>query len=181
MTMCTASDNVEARGTREGEPSGLPLPSILLWGWWCILALLRRLPVPEKELTRFLKFAAVGITGAIIDFSFLNIFHFVLGWTKFWANTGSFSIGVLNNFFWNRRWTFPESQTRPVPQQLLTFFSVYVVGYVINQLVFLGSDAYLYSHMFPPAISVNLAKATANIVALFWNFGANRLSTYRGL
>ena len=62
-----------------------------------------------------------------------------------------------------------------------TFFAVYVVGYFINQTVFLTSDAYLFSHLFVPAISVNLAKALANLVGLFWNFSANRLSTYRGL
>ncbi len=139
------------------------------------------LPIPEKEATRFIKFAIVGTLGAAIDFSLLNFFHFVLGWTKFWANTGSFSIGVLSNFTWNRLWTFPESRSRPIYTQLPMFFSVYIVGYIINQTVFLSSDAYIYSHFFAPALSVNLAKATANLVGLFWNFGANRLSTYRGL
>ncbi len=139
------------------------------------------LPVPEKELTRFIKFAMVGTLGAIIDFSLLNFFHFVLGWTKFWANTGSFSIGVLSNFTWNRLWTFPESRSRPIYTQLPMFFAVYVVGYIINQTVFLSTDAFIYSHFFVPTISVNLAKATANIIGLFWNFGANRISTYRGL
>ena len=143
--------------------------------------LLRKLPIPEREITRFLKFAAVGLLGAIIDFSFLNLFHFVLGWPKFWANTGSFSLGVMSNFTWNRLWTFPESRERPISTQLPMFFAVYVVGYFINQAIFLSTDAYVYSHLFVPAISVNLAKATANIIGLFWNFGANRVSTYRGL
>jgi len=142
---------------------------------------LYRLPIPPKEVKRFLKFATVGLSGAFIDFFFLNFFHFVLGWSKFWANTGSFSLGVLNNFIWNRHWTFPESRSRAVHSQLVTFFGVYVIGYFINQMVFLGSDAYIYSHFLGPALSVNLAKATANIIALFWNFGANRLITYRGL
>ena len=143
--------------------------------------LIGRLPIPEKEAARFIKFSIVGTLGAIIDFSFLNIFHFALGWTKFWANTGSFSLGVLSNFTWNRLWTFPESRARPIRTQLPMFFGVYIIGYIINQTVFLSSDAYIYSHFFAPALSVNLAKATANIIGLFWNFGANRISTYRGL
>ena len=143
--------------------------------------LISYLPIPEKEATRFIKFAMVGTLGAAIDFSLLNFFHFVLGWTKFWANTGSFSIGVLSNFTWNRLWTFPESRSRPIHTQLPMFFGVYIIGYIINQTVFLSSDAYIYSHFFAPALSVNLAKATANIIGLFWNFGANRISTYRGL
>lgn len=139
------------------------------------------LPLPERELTRFLKFAVVGTLGAAIDFSLLNFFHFVLGWSKFWANTGSFSTAVLSNFTWNRLWTFPESRTRPVRNQLPIFFAVYVIGYFINQATFLGSDAYIFSHFFSPAVSVNLAKALANLIGLFWNFSANRVSTYRGL
>jgi putative flippase GtrA len=31
------------------------------------------------------------------------------------------------------------------------------------------------------ALAFNLAKAIAIVVVLFWNFGANRLWTYRGL
>jgi len=155
-------------------PSVRPLPAMLL-------PLLDYLPFPERELSRFLKFATVGLLGAIIDFSFLNIFHFALGWPKFWANTGSFSLGVLSNFVWNRMWTFPESRERPISTQLPMFFGVYVVGYFINQAIFLSSDAYIYSHFFIPALSVNFAKATANLIGLFWNFGANRVSTYRGL
>ncbi len=171
---------------RSHPPGRFPL----LGYWWVRLrhgfyALLqrvgRRIPLPEKEITRFLKFAMVGTLGAAIDFSLLNVFHFVFGWTKFWANTGSFSIAVCSNFLWNRYWTFPESRSRPVHKQLPMFFAVYVVGYFINQSVFLGSDAYLFSRFLPPALSVNLAKALANLVGLFWNFTANRFSTYRGL
>ncbi len=177
---------IETNRPYEGEEQKVGLPAFLVDRFppqarERLEAWVHRLPVPAKEIHRFFKFALVGITGAIIDFSFLNFFHFVLGWSKFWANTGSFSIGVLNNFFWNRRWTFPESRERPVPRQLASFFSVYIIGYFINQAVFLGSDAYIYSHFLAPALSVNMAKATANIVALFWNFGANRISTYRGL
>ena len=146
-----------------------------------IVEILERLPIPQKEVNRFLKFAVVGTLGAFIDFSLLNFFHFYLGWTKFWANTGSFSIAVFSNFTWNRLWTFPESRSRPLRTQLPMFFAVYVVGYFINQGVFLGSDAYIFSHFFAPALSVNLAKALANLIGLFWNFGANRVSTYRGL
>lgn len=166
-------------------------PRARFWAdvWASFNALLRMLvglaarytPVPEQELTRFVKFAMVGTLGAAIDFSLLNFFHFVLGWPKFWANTASFSIAVWNNFMLNRHWTFPESRSRPVHTQMPSFFGVYVVGYFINQGVFLGSDAYVFSRFLAPAFSVNLAKALANLVGLFWNFGANRLSTYRGL
>jgi putative flippase GtrA len=51
----------------------------------------------------------------------------------------------------------------------------------INTLTFLGSYALIWSHVAGPAWSYNLAKATASGVTLFWNFGANRAWTWRGL
>jgi len=159
----------------------LPGPQLLAPVRRYLRRIVSHLPLPEKELGRFVRFSMVGTLGATIDFTLLNIFHFGLGWTKFWANTGSFSLSVFSNFTWNRLWTFPESRDRPLRTQMPMFFAVYVVGYIINQSVFLGSDAFVYSHFFGAALSVNLAKASASLVALLWNFTANRLWTYKGL
>ena len=51
---------------------------------------------------------------------------------------------------------------------------------MINNLIVVGLDAVLVSYIGEPW-SYNLAKAVAIVVVLFWNFGANRLWTYRGL
>lgn len=152
------------------RPEGLPMPGIL-----------EHLPISQRELIRFLKFALVGALGTVIDFSLLNLFHFGLGWPKGVANTASVFVAVLSNFTWNRLWTFPESRRRPLRSQLPMFLSVYAVGYLLNQALFLGSYTLIFGPRFAPALAVNLAKALANLLGLFWNFGANRLSTYRGL
>jgi len=123
----------------------------------------------------------VGALGTVIDFSLLNLFHFGLGWPKGLANTASVFVAVLSNFTWNRLWTFPESRRRPLRSQLPMFLSVYAVGYLLNQGIFLGSYALFFGHLFAPTLAVNLAKALANLLGLFWNFGANRVTTYRGL
>jgi len=151
----------------------------------------------RRELGRFLRFAVVGALGTVVDFSVLNLLVQLAGVPKVWANTCSFSVAVLSNFTWNRLWSFPESRSRPIWSQLGQFASVNVVGLVINQALFLGLDRFVLGEvglLAGPVSAVagavgishftaafNLAKAIAIIVVLFWNFGANRLWTYRDL
>ncbi len=134
-----------------------------------------------RELHRFARFGIVGATGFLVDFGILNLLLFVAGFAPWLANTCSFSIAVSHTFTWNRIWTFPESRRRPIVHQLVQFFVVNLVGLGINQAVFLGSNAVLWQKVAIDATAWNLAKATASGVALFWNFGANRVWTWRGL
>ncbi len=133
----------------------------------------------RRELTRFIKFGIVGTIGAVVDFSVLNLGIQIFGLDKWLANTFSFSAAVLSNFTWNRLWTFPESRDRAVGTQLVQFVIVNVVGYAINQAIFLSLDHYLFSSW--GTLGYNLAKAIAIGVVLFWNFGANRVWTYKGI
>ncbi|MCX7671134.1 MAG: GtrA family protein [Anaerolineae bacterium] len=135
----------------------------------------------RREFERFLRFAVVGTWGFVVDFSVLNFLIFVVHVPAWLANTCSFTIAVLNTFTLNRIWTMPESRQRPVNTQLAQFFLVNLGGYAINELIFLASHALVWQHFCPDALAWNLAKATASGIALFWNFGANRLWTWRGL
>jgi putative flippase GtrA len=133
-----------------------------------------------KEFNRFAKFAIVGGFGAIIDFGLLNLMRGIFGWDLLWANTLSVCIAMLSNFIWNRYWTFPESRTRKKRTQLPQFALVNLIGLLINNLIVIGIDAVLVTQVGEPW-SYNLAKAAAIGIVLFWNFGVNRLWTYRGL
>lgn len=147
-----------------------------------------------KEFSRFVKFAIVGAIGAVIDFTLLNLSLYViediLAWNLLaqqgingnllFANTVSVSAAVLSNFTWNRLWTFPESRIRKKRTQLVQFTLVNLVGLIINNIIVLGVDAILVAYIGEPW-SYNLAKAVAIGIVLFWNFGANRIWTYRGL
>jgi len=133
-----------------------------------------------KEFTRFVKFAMVGALGAIIDFGLLNLMRLVFGWSLLGANTLSVSVPIASNFTWNRFWTYPESRSRKKRVQLPQFAVVNLVGLLLNNLIVVGLDAVLVPHVGEP-LSYNIAKAVAIGVVLFWNFGINRLWTYRGL
>jgi putative flippase GtrA len=142
--------------------------------------LLAYLQTHEKEVVRFFKFALVGTLGAFIDFGVLNLLILGAGMPKVWANTCSFSAAVLSNFTWNRLWTFPESRARPLRTQLPQFTLVNLAGLFINQVVFLSLDHYLFGPLFG-RLGYNLAKAVATLIVLFWNYGVNRVWTYKGL
>ncbi len=131
----------------------------------------------RAEVVRFIKFGIVGTIGAVVDFGILNLGIQVFGLEKWLANTFSFTAAVLSNFTWNRLWTFPESRAHPLFKQLLQFFVVKIVGYAINQFIFLSLDRWVFDGW--GAWGYNLSKAIAIGVVLFWNFGINRIWTYR--
>jgi putative flippase GtrA len=143
-----------------------------------------------KEITRFLKFATVGAIGMVVDLGILNLLYKVVlpvlvpgllsAQRLLIANSISFSTAVVSNFTWNRLWTFPESRQRPLLSQFAQFALVNLVGLGINNLVLLGVFS-LVHRFIPDPYNYNLAKMFAIGVVLFWNFGINRIWTYRGL
>ena len=63
---------------------------------------------PWKLNARMFKFMLVGFSGTVLDYSLLFLLK-ALGAPTLLANTCSASAGMLNNFYWNRHWTFSHS------------------------------------------------------------------------
>ncbi|MEX1019464.1 MAG: GtrA family protein [Litorilinea sp.] len=142
----------------------------------------------RKEVKRFIKFAIVGGAGSVTDFTVLNVLVQLFGFSLFTANAISFIAAVVQNFNFNRRWTFPESRERQASGQLVQFAIVSLVGLGLNQLVFLSIHHALEAYWIAEfgvavgfTVSYNFAKLFAIGCVLFWNFTVNRLWTYRGL
>lgn len=174
---------------------------VRLWTWVqgmpLVGGLWARLVKSPRELERFLKFAVVGTIGAVVDFAVLNVMKLwfeAIGLGEAWnisfpphqiqlvaAATISFTAAVLSNFTWNRLWTFPESRERPLGRQLVQFAVVNVLGLIINNVLLVTTDRYIFQPLVSARLSYNLAKAFAICVVLFWNFGINRIWTYRGI
>ncbi|MHB8807712.1 MAG: GtrA family protein [Anaerolineaceae bacterium] len=145
----------------------------------------------NSQPKRFVKFALVGISGTLVDFSIFNacisLFHF----DSVVASVCSFSVAVINNFIWNRLWTYPESKEKPLGSQLVKFCIVSVIGLVIRTPLFAAIEDPLIqysstllrsnSSLTPVTLGHNLALGIAIIVVLFWNYFANRLWTYKGI
>ena len=141
-----------------------------------------------RERTRFLRFLAVGVIGAVVDFGIENLLHRVFGLAYVWSGSISFICAVLSNFFWNRIWTYPDSRSKPIFRQLIQFAFVNAIGLLIRvpilrflepeitQAFRLLPGKYLF--LPPDAMGENVTLAVAVGIVLFWNFFVNRYWTY---
>ena len=141
----------------------------------------------KRERIRFLKFATVGITGSIVDFGIMNLLSLVVGIPLVYAQAISFVCAVINNFLWNRYWTYPESRSGNTSKQLVQFFIINVIGILIRTPLVPWLDGQfmkLLQHMnwnIPfenNVISQNLALAVSITIVMLWNYFANRYWTY---
>jgi putative flippase GtrA len=145
----------------------------------------------KKSQKRFLKFAIVGLGGTIVDFSFFNIFSSLFGFSIIPSSIISFLIAVINNFYWNRNWTYPESKEFKFSGQLLKFSAVSTIGLLIRTplLVWIEKPAITFVSEFipykifltPEAISRNLALAFVIGVVLLWNYFINQKWTFKDI
>jgi putative flippase GtrA len=82
----------------------------------------------SKETGRFFRFAIVGAIGAVVDFGIFNLLSSLLSMPVVWASTISFTCAVINNFFLNRSWTYPDSRSKPMLRQILQFTLISIIG-----------------------------------------------------
>ncbi len=140
------------------------------------------------ERRRFFRFLVVGMVGAVVDFGMENLLHRVFGLPYVLSGSISFICAILSNFFWNRYWTYPDSRSKPIINQLFQFALVNVTGLVIRIpiLKFLEPPVTrLFStlpgrYLFMPydVMGENVTLAIAVGIVLFWNFFVNRYWTY---
>jgi putative flippase GtrA len=144
--------------------------------------------VNPRERIRFLKFAVVGTIGAILDFGISNFLIQVWGSSLVLAGGISFIAAVFSNFFLNRYWTYTDSRSKPLSQQLLQFSLVSVIGLGIRVITLavlepiilrlLTASISQLSHLILKTIADNITLAITIVIVLFWNFFANRYWTY---
>lgn len=141
----------------------------------------------KEERNRFFKFSAVGVTGTIVDFGIMNLLILLLNMPLVWAQGISFTTAVINNFLWNRFWTYPESRSKGASKQLLQFGIINIIGILIRTPLITWLDRILLTYLENSSwalpvdnfvISQNLALSVTIAIILFWNFFANRYWTF---
>ena len=119
-----------------------------------------------KEVERFLKFAVVGVIGAIIDFGSFNLLRqpflnlaeqgafdrFANIFSGASLETASIALGIvtgisfvlalISNFMWNRYWTYPESRSKSKRLQMTQFAAVNAAGFLVRP------PAFGYTHQY---------------------------------
>src|SRR5258708_5468971 len=153
------------------------------------------------ELERFIKFVFVGIIGTVVDFVLFNlllkfVFHATRSDTMLVliAEVISFTIAVINNFIWNRYWTYPDSRSRSIAFQLVQFFVVNIFGLAIRSVIVallavpfatlvLGLpistlNRFSINPNSAAIIGDNMDLIASISVVMLWNFFVNRYWTY---
>ena len=134
-----------------------------------------------------MKFAAVGALGSLIDFGVMNLFTQVFSMKLVFAGTLSFICAVVNNFLGNRFWTYPESRSRHILQQLGMFFVVNAAGIAIRVPILhfveppmenLVRNSGLFMSFRPETLAKNATLGIAIGIVMLWNFFVNRYWTY---
>lgn len=147
----------------------------------------------KKEMTRFFKFAVVGVIGAVVDFVVLalleRLVHPPAPIDSWWSSIAvgiSLSTAIVSNFIWNRYWTYPDSRSKPIARQFAQFYVINILAYIIRgpimllETVFAGwlGQWLTLGQETTKTLGTYLAWALGVGIAMFWNFFINRFVTY---
>jgi putative flippase GtrA len=121
---------------------------------------------------QLIRFGAVGATGYAVN---LGVFAFCLhlvGIDYHWAAVVAFVVSVVNNFWWNRHWTFDARDDHALSQGA-RFFAVSLVafGFQYVVLISLVDDARL-SKVLAQAIAIACATPLSFVGQKLWSFRA---------
>ena len=132
-------------------------------------------------ITKFIKFAVVGASGAVIDFGLTALCKGIFGISELLSNAIGFTVAATSNYFLNRVWTW-RSTSKEVGIEYAKFFFVSLVGLGLNSLiVFLLKDISIVPRFVETNIDWDfwVAKIIATGIVMVWNFLANNLFTFR--
>src|SRR5208283_1893148 len=140
---------------------------------------LLRLRLSDLPVNRFIRFAAVGLSGVIVDMGLLFLLSdpTMLGWGLTRSKLIAAEMAILNNFTWNDLWTFRDlsAQQRGAKARLRRlgkFQLICLAGVAINTILLnlqfnlLGMNRYL-------------ANAVAIAAVTGWNFWLNLKISWR--
>lgn len=119
------------------------------------------------------KFLTVGVGNTILTIVVFNLLV-ARGSSAAFANFVGYSIGIVNSFFWNRRWTFAD---RPVESERAAFVRFAVViglSLLLTTAVVAALERFAVNALAPLGVSrllaVNLVEGLAVLVGLVWNY-----------
>jgi dolichol-phosphate mannosyltransferase len=115
------------------------------------------------------QFGLVGASGYIVNLAVFAVVVGPLGIHHIPAAIIAFCVAVMNNFWWNRHWTFDAKQGH-AGFQAARFFTVSVLALVINLIVL--------EILVRGGMGDLPAQAIAVAVAMPFNFVGNKLWTF---
>ncbi|MDQ0763447.1 GtrA family protein [Streptomyces canus] len=122
-------------------------------------------PAPPRITRQLLRYTLIGGSGVAVDLVVFLLLHNLTGVNEQFANALSTTLGIVNNFALNARFTF-ERRDRLVVR-FLRFYAVGLTGIALTNLLFLAFTDGL-------GIDANLVKAGSLPLVLALQFVLNR-------
>ncbi len=138
----------------------------------------------KKVSSRFVRYSITGLSGVFINLFGQSISHIILGVEpiSYTSNEFSlpgisvaigFSLSVINNFYWNNRWTFRDKKLSGIyanVRGLINYFIITCVGFLIQFsvwrfLIGVFLNSFGYSDKF-----TYLANLVGVLTATTWNY-----------
>jgi dolichol-phosphate mannosyltransferase len=138
-----------------------------------------RLRLSTLPINRFVRFAAVGLTGVVVDMGVLYLLSdpTTLGWGLTRSKIIAAELAIVNNFIWNDAWTFADvsRNQRQLVQRLRRFgkFQLICLGGLILNTILLNLQFNLLG------MNRYLANAIAIGLVTGWNFWLNLKLSWR--
>ncbi len=127
----------------------------------------------EALIRKFMRFAAVGFSGLMIDYGITAFSKEILRIPKYVANAMGFIVAASSNYYLNRIWTF-HSQNPEIMLEFSWFLLISIIGLAINTLI-------LWTVIRNWKFNFYISKAFAIAVVTLWNFMANATYTFHAL
>jgi putative flippase GtrA len=140
------------------------------WTW----SLARRIHLGTRKPANWLqlvKFALVGASGYVVNLVVFALLAEAGAVHHIPAAIGAFCVAVLNNFWWNRHWTFRASAGH-AGFQAARFFAVSLVALGVNLVVLeLLVTSAGFAELPSQAIAVAIAMPVNFVGNKLWTFG----------
>jgi len=120
---------------------------------------------------KFFKFALVGFSGLLVDFSITWLTKEKWRFNKYLSNSLGFSIAASTNYILNRTWTF-HSKDPQLVVQYTKFYIISLIGLALNNLV-------IYLLHGKMNLNFYASKLIAILIVTAWNFLANYFYTFQ--
>jgi len=118
---------------------------------------------------QLLQFGLVGASGYVVNLAVFALFNGVANIHYIGAAILAFCVAVMNNFWWNRHWTF-DAKHGHAGFQAARFFTVSVLALVVNLIAL--------KLLVGGGMSELPAQAIAVAIAMPFNFIGNKLWTF---
>ncbi len=125
---------------------------------------------PQNWL-QLLRFGAVGASGYVVNLAAYTVCVRALSIDYRVAAVIAFLIAVINNFWWNRHWTFGAKQEHPV-RQAVRFFAISLIAFGFSYVV-------LITLVDGIGVDKVVAEAMAVVCAMPLSFLGQKLWTFK--